>query len=307
MKFATFISPASIEKHLGIVRSAGIVDVSAAANILDRHIPALTVKSALCSGPATLMALAEIADEAEQKGLIIELDKLRLLPPIPDPSKFFCVGKNNRQHREELVANDMLKEIPNEPTGFVKLLSTMCGQDSEIIRPKGITTLDYEPELVFVISKHAHGVAKADALAYVGGVTLFNDITAREIQKREVASGSRFWTAKNMPNFSPIGPFIVTLDEIDDIDDLWITCSVNGEQRLRENTRNYIYRITDVIEHFSRYMPFEAGDLIAMGAPRGVAMGHPNAKDLYLRPGDKMEIGIENIMILRNEIIASPF
>jgi len=234
---------------------------------------------------------------------VIAADGLRYLPPIADPSKFLCVGKNNRRHREELVANQLLKEMPEEPTGFIKLVSTMCGQDSEIVRPEGITTLDYEPELAFVISKRAFGVSKADAMSHVGGITLFNDVTAREIQKREVASGTRFWTAKNMPNFAPTGPFVATLDEVADVDDIWLTCHVNGELRLRESTGDYIYKIADVIEHFSRYMPFEAGDLIAMGAPRGVAMGHPNADELYLKPGDEMVIGLEGLMSLTSRIV----
>jgi 2-keto-4-pentenoate hydratase/2-oxohepta-3-ene-1,7-dioic acid hydratase in catechol pathway len=307
MKLATFIDPARVDgPRLGIVRSRGMVDVVTMAHALDRPVPAASVKTALSSGPATIVALAEISEAAKRRGTVLPMNQLRLLPPILDPSKFLCVGKNSRQHREELVANNMLKEVPNEPTGFVKLLSTLCGQDAEIVRPAGITTLDYEPELVFVIGKRAFGVAKANALAHVAGITLFNDVTAREIQQREVNSGTRFWTAKNMPNFSPIGPFVATLDEVADVDDLWITCDVNGGRRLRENTSQFIYKIADVIEHFSRYMPLEAGDLIAMGAPRGVAMGQPNAAELYLKPGDRMEIAIEGLMSLRNTIVASP-
>jgi 5-carboxymethyl-2-hydroxymuconate isomerase len=181
----------------------------------------------------------------------------------------------------------------------------MCGQDAEVARPQGISTLDYEPELVFVIGKRAHRVAKAGALDHIAGITVFNDVTAREIQKREVASGSRFWTAKNMPGFAPIGPFIATLDEVADVDNLWITCDVNGERRLRENTSQFIFKIADVIEHFTRYVVFEPGDLIAMGAPKGVAMGQLNATELYLKPGDLMEIGIEGLMSLRTRIVAA--
>jgi 5-carboxymethyl-2-hydroxymuconate isomerase len=198
----------------------------------------------------------------------------------------------------------MLKEMPTEPTGFIKLVDTMCGQDAAVVRPADITTLDYEPELVFVIGKRCHGVAKADAKSHLAGITLFNDVTAREIQKREVKSGTRFWTAKNMPNFAPIGPYVATLDEIADVDDLWITCDVNGGQRLRENTSQFIFKIDEVIAHFSRYVVFEPGDLIAMGAPKGVALGKPNAAELYLRPGDDMEIAIEGLMKLRTSIVA---
>ena len=96
--------------------------------------------------------------------------------------------------------------------------------------------LDYEPELCYVVGKRAHGVKKADAMDYISGFTLTNDVSAREIQKREVASGSRFWTAKNMPGFAPVGPCVLTMDEVADTDNLWVTCDVNGKRRLRSNT-----------------------------------------------------------------------
>ena len=229
---------------------------------------------------------------------------VKFLPPIPDPSKFFCVGKNNRKHREELAANKMLTEVPNEPTGFIKLVSTMSGDGDEVVKPADITTLDYEPELCYVVGKRAHGVKKAEAMDYIAGFTLTNDVSAREIQKREVASGSRFWTAKNMPGFAPVGPYILTMDEVADTDNLWVTCDVNGKRRLRSNTGDYLYKIADVLEHFSRYVVFEPGDLIAMGAPSGVAVGQPNAAELYLRPGDDMVIAFEGLMSLRTRIVA---
>lgn len=304
MKLATFIDRAQPDgARLGILRPAGVIDVVAAAAALDRHAPATTVKTALSTGPQTLAALSDLSTAAEAKGFVRKPEELRFLPPIPDPSKFFCVGKNSRQHREELIANAMLTEMPTEPTGFIKLTDTMCGQDAAVVRPGGITTLDYEPELVFVIGKRCHGVARENARAHVAGITVFNDLSAREIQKQEVKSGTRFWTAKNMPGFAPIGPCIATLDEVADVDALWITCHVNGELRLRESTNQFIFKIDDVIAHFSRYVVFEPGDLIAMGAPKGVALGKPNAAELYLKPGDRMEIAIEGLMSLRTTIV----
>ncbi len=306
MKLATFLDPAtSGGPRLGIAASRGdaVVDVEAAARTLDVAPPAATVKAAFSTGPVVLHALVALRDTAEAKGLTRPAGELRFLPPIPDPGKFLCIGKNSRQHREELVANDMLKEIPQEPTGFIKLNETLVGQDAEVARPEGITTMDYEPEVVFVVSKYAHRVGRADWRAHIGGLTVFNDLTAREIQKREAASGTRFWTAKNMPGFAPIGPYIATLDEVKDVDDLWLTCSVNGQPRLRENSSQFIYRIGDILEHFSRFMPLLPGDLIALGAPKGVALGQPNAAELYLRPGDRMEIGIEGLMSLRTKIV----
>jgi acylpyruvate hydrolase len=303
MRLATFIEGSS-GPRFGIVRGKRVLDVVAAANALRRPVPATSVKSALTSGPQTLAALQSLADAAAGGESWRPAASVRFLPPIPDPSKFFCVGKNNRKHREELKANRMLTEVPNEPTGFIKLVDTMSGHGDEVARPEGITTLDYEPELCYVVGKLAHGVRKAEAMEYIAGFTLMNDVSAREIQQREVASGSRFWTAKNMPGFAPVGPWILTMDEVADTEDLWVTCHVNGEPRLRSNTGDYLYKIADVLEHFSRYVVFEPGDLIAMGAPSGVAVGQPNAAELYLKPGDDMVIAFEGLMSLRTRIVA---
>jgi acylpyruvate hydrolase len=305
MRFASFADVSrGIEPRFGIVRGDNIVDVVAAANALHRPVPATSVKLALTSGPHMIAALEELAVAAERAKLLRPVAGLKFLPPIPDPSKFFCVGKNNRKHREELAANKMLTEVPNEPTGFIKLISTMSGDGDEVTKPADITTLDYEPELCYVVGKRAHGVKKAEAMDYIAGFTLTNDVSAREIQKREVASGSRFWTAKNMPGFAPVGPYVLTMDEVPDTENLWVTCDVNGKRRLRSNTGDYLYKISDVLEHFSRYVVFEPGDLIAMGAPSGVAVGQPNAEELYLRPGDDMVIAFEGLMSLRTRIVA---
>jgi acylpyruvate hydrolase len=305
MRLATFVDPTAYNGlRFGIVHGERVIDVVAAADALRQAAPATSVKAALTSGPQTLEALQALVDRATAKGLHRPLAGLKLLPPIPDPAKFFCVGKNNKKHREELVANKMLTEMPNEPTGFIKLVSTMAGDGDAVVKPVDITTLDYEPELCYVVGKRAHGVKKAEVMDYITGFTLTNDISAREIQQREVASGSRFWTAKNMPGFAPVGPFVLTMDEAADTDNLWVTCDVNGERRLRANTGDYLYKIGDVLEHFSRYVVFEPGDLIAMGAPSGVAVGQPNAAELYLKPGDDMVIAFEGLMSLRTRIVA---
>jgi acylpyruvate hydrolase len=305
MRLATFIdSSRGNDARFGIIVGDNIVDVVATADRLHCAVPATSVKTALTSGAHTLAALKELVAAAEGAKLLRLISGVKFLPPIPDPSKFFCVGKNNRKHREELAANKMLTEIPNEPTGFIKLNSTMSGDGDEVVKPADITQLDYEPELCYVVGKRAHGVKKAEAVEYISGFTLMNDVSAREIQKREVASGSRFWTAKNMPGFAPVGPYILTMDEVPDTDNLWVTCEVNGRPRLRSNTGDYLYKIADVLEHFSRYVVFEPGDLIAMGAPSGVAVGQPNADELYLRPGDDMVIAFEGLMRLRTRIVA---
>lgn len=303
MRLATF-TDATLESRFGVVRGERVFDVVALAGALGKPVPATSVKDALTRGGRTLVDITRMVDMADSHGIFRPIAEVKFLPPIPDPSKFFCVGKNNKRHREELAANKMLTEVPNEPTGFIKLIDTMSGDGDEVVKPADIIKLDYEPELCYVIGKRAHGVKKADAMDYIAGFTLTNDISAREIQQREVASGSRFWTAKNMPGFGAVGPYILTMDEVADTDNLWVTCDVNGQRRLRANTGDYLYKIADVLEHFSRHVVFQPGDLIAMGAPSGVAVGQPNADELYLRPGDDMVIAFEGLMSLRTKIVA---
>jgi 5-carboxymethyl-2-hydroxymuconate isomerase/acylpyruvate hydrolase len=264
------------------------------------------MKDLLAGGRPALDRLKRLSEEWQRhpsKFSTLEEKDIRYLPPIPDADKFLCVGKNYRQHLEELRRNDLLTETPQEPTAFVKLNSCLSGHEAKVARPKGITRLDYEPELVFVIGKRALGAKRDDALSYVAGVTILNDLTCRDLQKREVASGSRFWTGKNIPGFGPLGPEIVTMEEIRDPYDLWMTCAVNGEQRMRVNTRDQIWKLPDILEHFSKFIPIEPGDMFSTGAPGGVAVGKPNAEEFFLRPGDVVECGIEGIATLRTYIV----
>lgn len=302
MKLATFSYKDKSTPKLGVVTPSGLIDIEKAADKFGRPMPVRDVKSALTKGALVTNALQEMATLAEKADLIEPLLTVTFLPPILEPSKFLCVGKNTPDHRKELRANGMLLENPTEPTGFIKLVDVMVGHESVVKYPADVTELDYEPELVFVLGADAFRVGKNHAMSYVAGVTIFNDLTDRATQRREALSGTKFWTAKNMPGFAPIGPFILTLDEIADPFDLWMTCTVNGKLRMRENTNQYIYRIQDVIEHFSRFVPLKAGDLIAMGATKGVAVGQPNAKELYLRRGDVVEIAFEGKMSLRTTI-----
>ena len=307
MKLLTFIDKdRDATPRVGAWLDGDIADLAAASGGGRTAFPT-SLRSLLAAGAEGIDAARRSIEAASRgkhaDGLRLKRDRVTLLPPILDPNVFFCVGKNNRSHLDELVRNQLIKEIPKEPTGFVKLNSVMVGDDAQVVRPRGISTLDYEPELTFVIGKRAFRVKRDDAMTYIAGITVTNDLSAREIQKQEVASGTRFWTAKNMPGFGPVGPYVITLDEISDPHDLWITCAVNGEQRMRVHTGDMIFKIGAVLEHFSRWMPFEPGDLIAMGAPAGVAVGQPNADELYLKPGDVVEVAIEGFAPLRTRII----
>ncbi len=272
-------------------------------------IPA-SMKGLLALGDAGLARARAVLEFAGQNATKLDRKTLapdsgvHYLPPIPDADKFLCVGKNYRTHLEELRKNDLIKEMPGEPTGFVKLNSCLTGHGADVPRPATVSRLDYEPELVFVLGKRAYGVKGKDAFNYVAGITILNDLTCRDTQKAEVASGSRFWTSKNAPSFGPLGPCIITMDEFPDPYDIWVTCSVNGEQRMRVNTNDQIWKLPDIIEHFSRLLDLQPGDMFSTGAPGGVAVGKPNAEALYLKPGDTVECAFEKpAMVLRNRIV----
>jgi 2-keto-4-pentenoate hydratase/2-oxohepta-3-ene-1,7-dioic acid hydratase in catechol pathway len=308
MRLITFTRADSNHPEIGarIPNPAGdqilpFVDVAKQLGIGD--FPA-DMKSFLRAGSKVMeQAKSWVAASADYSALFISPKSIIYLPPITNAEKFLCVGKNYRTHLEELKRTNLIKEIPQEPTSFIKLNSCLSGHEAKVVRPKGITRLDYEPELVFVIGKRALGAKKAEAMDYVAGVTILNDLTCRDLQLREVASGSRFWTGKNIPGFGPLGPEIVTIDEIPDVYDLWMTCSVNGQERMRVNTVDQIWKISDILEHFSRFIPIEAGDMFSTGAPGGVAVGKENAEDLYLKPGDVVECSIDGISTLRTTIV----
>ena len=311
MRLSTFHTVSDATPRIGLDVDGRMLDLPAAASMLEPKAPAwpASMKELLATRP--MDAVRAIDRQVRVRGLehfshlLHAPSTIRWLPPIPDAGKFLCVGKNYRTHLEELKRTDLIRELPQEPTAFVKLDSCLTGHDTDVVRPPSVQRLDYEPELVFVIGKPAFEVSQANALDYVAGITLLNDLTCRDTQKREVASGTRFWTAKNAPGFGPVGPSIITMDEVVDPYDIWVTCSVNGETRMRVNTSEQIWKLPAILEHFSRLVPIEPGDMFSTGAPGGVAVGKPNAEALFLKPGDVVECAFERpAMVLRNRIVA---
>ncbi|MBM3372500.1 MAG: fumarylacetoacetate hydrolase family protein [Betaproteobacteria bacterium] len=314
MRLATYTllsDPATV--RIGAQLNGHVLDLVAAERTMNdgkTQIPA-SMKGLLALGEAG-MARARAVLEQARKGavkpdgrMLAAESEIRFLPPAPDADKFLCVGKNYRTHLEELRKNDLIKEMPGEPTGFIKLNSCLTGHGGDVIRRETVNRLDYEPELVFVLGKAARHAKREDAVSYIAGITILNDLTCRDTQKAEVASGSRFWTSKNSPTFGPLGPYIITMDEVPDPYNIWVTCSVNGVQRMRVNTADQIWKLPDIIPHFSRLLDLQPGDMFATGAPGGVAVGKADAESLYLKPGDVVECAFEApAMVLRNRIVA---
>lgn len=210
---------------------------------------------------------------------------VRLGPPICRPSKIICVGLNYADHAKE---GGM--EIPSEPILFFKSTTSLIGPNDEVMIPKGATKVDWEVELAVIVGKKASYISSADAAEYIAGYALFNDYSERSFQ---LERGGQWVKGKSCDTFSPLGPYLATGDEIGDPNllDLWL--KVNGVLKQKSNTRNFIFKVNDVISYISQFMTLLPGDIISTGTPAGVGLGFNPPQ--YLKADDVVELGIEKL------------
>ncbi|MCL6573315.1 MAG: fumarylacetoacetate hydrolase family protein [Bacillus sp. (in: Bacteria)] len=225
----------------------------------------------------------------------IPIEEVTLLAPIPRPGKnIFCVGKNYADHVIEMGSAE---DIPKHIMVFTKAPTTVIGPNETILNHQTVTdTLDYEGELAVIIGKKGRAIKKEEALDYVFGYTIINDVTARDLQSRH----NQFFIGKSLDASCPMGPWIVHKSMIDNPNHLNIETKVNGEVRQSSNTMNFIFPIDEIISVLSAGMTLEPGDIIATGTPAGVGKGFKPPK--FLKPGDQIEIKIEKIGTLKNTI-----
>ncbi|WP_226658610.1 fumarylacetoacetate hydrolase family protein [Pseudalkalibacillus hwajinpoensis] len=225
----------------------------------------------------------------------LSVDGIQILAPITRPAKnIFCVGKNYRDHAIEMGSE---KDIPLHPMIFTKAPTTVSAPNRVLTFDNELSeTLDYEGELAVVIGKKGKGIKMDDAMDYVFGYTIINDLTARDLQKKH----GQFFIGKSLDDSCPMGPVVLHTSAVPDPHALTIVTKVNGEVRQNGNTSNFIFTIPELIHVLSKGMTLEPGDIIATGTPAGVGKGFnpPN----YLMDGDVIEINIEGIGTLRNEI-----
>jgi len=233
--------------------------------------------------------------------LVYRLDEVSLRAPII-PKKFYHTAGNFREHHEE--AEDADFSHPVRPwIVFFQNIDAIIGPDDPVVYPDDMTQkLDYELELAVVLKKSGQFFDAEDAEDYVGGYIVFNDITARDIQEREMESGV-FSLCKGIQTFCPIGPHIVTPDEVGDPHDLDMNLTVNGELRQDSNTSNMSVTIPEIISHYAS-MGYSAGDILSTGTVSGVAHFSDDPEAWYLQPGDVMDAYVENVGTLRNPIIS---
>ena len=238
---------------------------------------------------------------AAETGERVPLADAKLGPPIV-PKKFFHTAGNFREHEEESKQVGWAHKIAPWIV-FFQNVDALIGQDDPIVYPEHLTEeLDYELELAVVIGKSGKWFGPEEAMGYVAGYVVFNDITARDIQRREMESGV-FSFCKAIDTFCPLGPWIVTPDEIADPHDLAMELRVNGEVRQRSHSGNMSVTIPEIIAHYSA-LGYSAGDVLSTGTVSGVAGFSPDAASLYLKPGDVIEAEIEGIGVLRNPVIS---
>jgi 2,4-diketo-3-deoxy-L-fuconate hydrolase len=220
--------------------------------------------------------------------------KPRLGCPLAGIGKIVCIGLNYTDHADEVKM-----ALPKEPTIFIKANSAISGPGDPIARPRGAVKLDYEVELVAVIGRAALNVAEGSALRYVAAYCLMNDVSEREFQMEH---GGGTTKGKSCDSFAPIGPWLVTAEEIADPQALGLWTTVNGERRQQGSTRDMVFSVRHLVSYVSRFMSFQPGDLLSTGTPAGV--GHGARPPRYLDDGDVVAMGIDGLGTQQHRVIA---
>jgi acylpyruvate hydrolase len=272
--------------HIGMMRDQEVVDASAYV---------LSDGRSYASVQELLPLLDELCVWASQKfergNRVLSLETLELGPPVPNPDKILCLGVNYREHAAEAQ-----QEIPVVPLVFAKFRNSLTGPTSPILLPRVSKLIDYEGELAVIIGKRCKAVTEQEALGYVAGYSIINDVTARDIQ----AQTSQWTAGKALDTFAPMGPGIVPASQIPDPQTLTLITRVNGQEVQHDRTANMLFPVASALAFLSSLMTLEPGDILATGTPSGV--GFKRTPPLFLQDGDVVEVEIERIGRLRNPV-----
>jgi 2-keto-4-pentenoate hydratase/2-oxohepta-3-ene-1,7-dioic acid hydratase in catechol pathway len=278
MKLASYMTDG--KSAFGVVSGDGVITLN---DRLRARYP--TLRDALAGG-----ALEEIRSTAQSARPDRKLTDIRFLPAIPNPDKILCVGINYKSHAEETGRDTM-----SNPQMFLRLVNTLVAHEGAMIRPKVSTHFDFEGELTAIIGKGGRHIKESDALSHVAGYTCFVDGSVRDWQKHSVTSG------KNFIGTGPLGPWMVTSDEIRDPTVLTLMTRLNGVEMQRSGTDMLIYSVPRIISYVSAFTPLAPGDVIATGTPAGV--GHRRNPQVWMKAGDTLEVEITGIGTLRTRVV----
>jgi len=273
MRLASYVADG--KECFGAVIGDGVVAMKAHASLRDAL--AAGALDDLCKGAASTAPDRKLAD-------------VRFLPVIPNPNKILCAGVNYRDHAAEVG-----RELPKQPSLFIRFADTLVGHEGAMVRPKLSDNFDYEGELTMVVGKGGRHIPMERALDHIAGYTIFVDGSVRDYQKFSVTSG------KNWPGTGPLGPWMVTSDEIPDPSQLVLTTRLNGQQVQHSGTDKLIYSCQQIVSFCSDFTELSPGDIIATGTPEGV--GHGRKPPLWMKPGDVLEVEISQIGVLRTRVV----
>ncbi len=327
MKLVTFLEPYYRQERIGILETAKeesyIIDANLAfaqmlseegvgypQTLADAAVPT-DMLELLRRGERSLRSVRDAREFATKHGLtklskmnggkaVFRVPEVKLKAPVPRPGKIIHTAGNFREHAKEGKESGWEFPIPKW-ISFLKSPSAIVGHEDNIVRPRYTKELDHEIELAIIIGKKGKHFTTKNAWDAIAGFTIFNDITARDIQREEMKSGLLNF-GKNMDTFAPFGPCFVPKEDIGDVHNLKIECRVNGEPRQVSNTNRLSVKIPEIVEHYS-WVTLYPGDIITTGTVSGVAAFRRTPGKYYLRPGDVLESEIENIGVLRNYIV----
>jgi len=279
----------ALEWRAGVQLDARIVDVASCPGLeIDKG---ATVDSIVAAGPETVSQVLAGAQDVDRGESAVETEAAFLGPPILHPSKILCVGFNYRAHAQEFDV-----EVPEHPTLFAKFTNSLVGPYDPVRIPGVSREIDYEGELAVVIGKTCKDIDAADALGVVAGYTVFNDVTARDLQFRT----SQFTSGKALDTFAPMGPGLVVADGVEP-NSLRIRTSLNGDTVQDGSTALMIFSVAELIASVSHLMTLFPGDVIATGTPAGV--GYKRTPPIFIQPGDRVDVEIEGIGRISNPFI----
>jgi 2-keto-4-pentenoate hydratase/2-oxohepta-3-ene-1,7-dioic acid hydratase in catechol pathway len=281
MRLVTFVEGEKAARP-GLVVDGGVVDLGAVG-----------FKDAIAFMSAPVSVQADVAGAAARSRTRIALEEVRLLAPVPNPPRIFGIGVNYAEHAAE--SGSKTRDVP---TVFIVLSSAVVGPGADVVLPPNSSMVDYEAELAVVIGKAGHRIAASQWEEHVFGYTMMNDVSARDVQR----ATTQWSLGKSFPTFAPMGPWVVSKDEIADPHRLGISLTIGGERLQDSNTSQMIYRIPALIEYLSGIVALQVGDVISTGTPAGVGMGRTPQR--WLKVGDEMVITIEGIGELRNPVVA---
>lgn len=286
MKFLSFHAADGV--RLGVETDAGVVDVRAAATAAGLPAPA-TMQELIAGGAESINQVQQVLATATEA---VAGADVSYAPPVNEPNKIICVGANYRKHAEEAGL-----PLPKRPIYFSKYQNSLAGHQESVAVPSATEQVDYEVELVAVIGRKTRNVSVDEALNCVFGYATGNDLSARELQMRT----TQWLYGKAIDGFAPLGPYVVTADEVPDPQALNLKCWVNGEQRQSSNTRDMVFSVAEMISDLSQIMTLEPGDLIYTGTPEGVILGMQ--EKVWLKPGDEISCEVEGLGVLTNELV----